>query len=94
VEKSRRKRESRERIRQWYLFTPSQTWKSEFYRAIREAARSFGITLSGIHRLRANFAQNEYEKLREQGMSGNEARQKVSKLLGHNRLGVTKSYVP
>jgi hypothetical protein len=77
-----------------YLFTPSQAWKSQFYRAVREAARALGITVSGIHRLRANFAQNEYEKMRANGLSDQEARQQVSKLLGHNRVSVMKSYVP
>ena len=77
-----------------YLFTPSGAWKSGLYRAVRKAARELGITVSGLHRLRANFAQNEYSVLRAKGLSEQEARLDVSKKLGHNRVSVTKSYVP
>ena len=77
-----------------YLFTPSRTWKSGLYRAVRKATRELGITVSGLHRLRANYAQNEYNVLREKGLSEKEARLDVSKKLGHNRVSVTKSYIP
>jgi integrase len=79
---------------QQYLFTPNRAWKSGFYAAVRKAVRELGITVSGLHRLRANFAQTEYNALREQGLSEQEARLDVSKKLGHNRVSVTKSYVP
>ena len=77
-----------------YLFTPNQAWKSAFYRAVRKAAQELGIQVSGIHRLRANFAQNEQRKLMEMGMSEHDARLAVSRMLGHNRTDVTKGYVP
>ena len=77
-----------------YLFTPNRAWKSDLYRAVRTATRQLGITVSGLHRLRANFAQNEYKALREQGLGDQDARLDVSKKLGHNRVSVTKSYVP
>jgi integrase len=77
-----------------YLFTPSRTWKSGFYSAVRKATRELGITVSGLHRLRANFAQNEYNALREQGLDDKAARLDVSRKLGHKRVNVTKSYVP
>jgi integrase len=77
-----------------YLFTPSLSWKSGLYQAVRKAARELGITVSGLHRLRANFAQNEFNALREQGLDDKAARLDVSKKLGHNRVSVTKSYIP
>jgi hypothetical protein len=77
-----------------YLFTPSRSWKQAFYQAVRKTSRRLGITVSGVHRLRANFAQNQYDTLREQGLSDRAARQAVSKDLGHNRVSVTRSYVP
>ena len=77
-----------------HKFIPNQAWKSAFYQAVRQATRELGITISGLHRLRANYAQNEYNDLREQELSDQEARQDVSKKLGHNRVSVTKSYVP
>ena len=77
-----------------YLFTPNRAWKSDLYRAVRTATRQLGITVSGLHRLRANFAQNEYSALREQGLGDQAARLDVSEKLGHNLVSVTKSYVP
>ena len=77
-----------------YIFTPSRSWKMAFYQAVRQTARELDITVSGIHRLRSNFAQNRYDQLRAQGMSEREARRKVSQELGHNRVSVTRSYVP
>jgi hypothetical protein len=61
---------------------------------VRKAARELGITVSGLQRLRANFAQNEYNALREQGLDDKEARLDVSRRLGHNRVSMTKSYIP
>ena len=77
-----------------YLFTPSRSWKSAFYQAVANAARALDIDLTGIHRLRSNFAQNLYEDLREGGMTDNQARDETSQQLGHNRREVTRSYVP
>jgi len=77
-----------------YLFNPCRSWKSAFYNAVRAAARKLGITVSGVHRLRANCFQNTYEKLTMEGLTDQEARMKVSQDAGHNRVRVTYSYVP
>jgi len=77
-----------------FLFTPNQAWKSKFYQAVRKAARELGIKISGLHRLRSNYAQAKYLSLRIKGKADREARQEVSHNLGHNRLDVTKGYVP
>ncbi len=77
-----------------FLFTPSRPWKSAFFQAVAKAARSLDIDLTGIHRLRSNFAQNLYEDLREDGLDDDRARDEISSKLGHNRREVTKSYVP
>jgi integrase len=77
-----------------YLFTPSRSWKSAFYQAVARAARALEIDLTGVHRLRSNFAQNMYEDLREEGLSEDEARDETSQQMGHNRREVTKFYVP
>lgn len=76
-----------------YLFTPSQSWKSAFYQAVRQAARELGIKISGLHRLRSNYAQEKYRKLRKQGKPDMAARLAVSQALGHNRVDVMGSYV-
>lgn len=77
-----------------YLFTPSRSWKSAFYQAVARAARALEIELTGVHRLRSNFAQNLFEDLREEGISEDEARDETSQQMGHNRREVTKCYVP
>jgi len=77
-----------------YLFDPSRSWKQAFYQAVRDAARALGIQVSGVHRLRANFAQNMHDSLVEAGKSDCSARLEVSCRLGHNRVDVTNSYIP
>ena len=57
-------------------------------------ARKLGITVSGIHRLRANFAQNEHKTGLEHGQTDRDARLQVSQKLGHNRIDVVGSYIP
>ena len=77
-----------------YLFDPSRSWKQAFYQAVREAARELGIQVQGVHRFRSNYAQNVFEKLKDDGKSDREARWEVSRRLGHNRVEVTNSYIP
>ncbi len=77
-----------------YLFTPSASWRAGFRRTVREATKTLGIEISGVHRLRANFAQNKYQDFLTQGMDEREARRSVSELLGHARIDVTYKYVP
>ncbi|MHC1733447.1 MAG: tyrosine-type recombinase/integrase [Bacteroidales bacterium] len=77
-----------------YLFTPSASRRAGFRRTVRDATRELGIEISGVHRLRANFAQEKYMDFLAQGMDEREARLKVSELLGHARIDVTYKYVP
>ncbi len=77
-----------------YLFTPSASWRAGFRRTVREATKALGIEISGVHRLRANFAQNKYQTFLNQGMDEREARRRVSELLGHARIDVTYKYIP
>ena len=50
-----------------FLFTPNQAWKSKLYQEVRQAARELGIKVSGLHRLRSNYAQDKYLELRQKG---------------------------
>lgn len=77
-----------------YLFTPSASWRAGFRRTVREATRALGIEISGVHRLRANFAQKKYQDYLAQGMVEREARRNISELLGHARIDVTYKYIP
>ena len=63
-------------------------------RKVSQVAQELDNLVPGVHRLRANFAQNDQEELMEQGMNKTEARLAVSRTLGHNRIDMTKGYVP
>lgn len=76
------------------IFRPTRSWKQAFYQVVRKAARELGIQISGVHRLRSNYAQNVHKDLMLKGRSDREARREVSHRLGHNRLEVTNSYIP
>jgi integrase len=77
-----------------YLFTPSASWQAGFRRTVRDATRELGIEISGVHQLRANYAQNKYVDFLAQGMDDHGARGRVSELLVHARIDVTYKYVP
>ncbi len=77
-----------------YLFTPSASWRSGFRRTVAEATKALGIGISGVHRLRANYAQTKFDAFLAQGLDEREARRMVSELLGHARIDVTYKYVP
>jgi integrase len=77
-----------------YLFNPNRKWKRQFWQELRKATRALNIETSGVHRLRANFAQDLHAALMKAGASDQAARQTVSEALGHNRTSVTGSYVP
>jgi integrase len=76
------------------IFRPNQAWKAAFSQAVRRAARALGIGISGVHRLRANYAQKIHKDLMKEGKTDRQARLEVSRRLGHNRVGVTNSYIP
>lgn len=76
-----------------YIFTPSREWKRKFWQEVRKATRALDIETSGIHRLRANFAEKLLDDLMSAGAPENSARQTLAEALGHNRISVTGSYV-
>ncbi len=77
-----------------YFFTPSQSWCTGFRIAIQKACTDLKIDGSGVHRLRATYAQLQYIQRRLKGLDDHQARLEVSRLLGHNRLDVTFAYIP
>lgn len=79
---------------QQFIFSPKRSWKQAFYVAITNATIALKIDVKGVHRLRSNFAQNTYNELIDKGVTDGEARDQVSKALGHNRRDVTHGYIP
>lgn len=77
-----------------FIFTPSASWRAGFRRTVLDTTKELGIGISGVHRLRANFAQNRYLEFLDQGLDNREARRQISTLLGHARIDVTYKYVP
>lgn len=77
-----------------FLFSPKSSWKNALYQAVSKAANSLDIEVSGVHRLRSNYAQNLYTELQGEGLSEDQARDIISKNLGHNRRDVTHNYIP
>jgi integrase len=77
-----------------YLFTPSQSWKVALGYAVFKVTQDLGISASGMHRFRSNYAQARYDELIAEGKTDREARKQVSRELGHQRTSVTNSYIP
>jgi integrase len=77
-----------------YYFTPKESWCANFRTTVQKATKTLGIEGSGVHRLRATYAQLEYVRHRLDGLEDEKVRHAVSKLLGHNRLDVTYAYIP
>lgn len=77
-----------------FLFTSNASWRSGFRQTVRDTTKELCIEISGVHRLRSNFAQNKYLEFLSLGMDEREARQRVSELLGHARIDVTYKFVP
>ena len=77
-----------------YFFTPSESWCANFRTTVQKACLAQGLDGSGVHRLRSTYAQLQYTRFRSEGMTDEEARLKVSHLLGHERISVTSIYVP
>jgi len=77
-----------------WIFRPTQSWKHAFYQAVRKAARELGIQISGVHRLRSNYAGQSYQSKLTTGKCQRAAMQEVSSDMGHNRTDVLGSYIP
>jgi len=77
-----------------FLFTPRASWRAGFRRVVGEATKALEIELSGVHRLRANYAQEKYQMFLNEGFTDHESRRRVSELLGHARIDVTYKYIP
>lgn len=65
-----------------------------FGRTALDTTKELGIGISGVHWLRANYAQNRYLEFLAQGMDDRGVRRQISELLGHARIDVTYKYVP
>ncbi len=63
-------------------------------RHVKTVCQRLGIAEKGTHGFRHHYAISEYLRLRMSGLTDRQARRAVSRLLGHNRIDVTYSYIP
>jgi hypothetical protein len=77
-----------------YYFTPKESWCANFRSTVQKVCLQNEIGISGVHRLRATYAQLKYTEFRIADMNDFKARKAVSTLLGHNRTDVTFHYIP
>jgi hypothetical protein len=78
-----------------YLFgPPNQSWKDAISYAVFKVTQDLGISASGMHRFRSNYARARYDELLAEGKTEREARKQVARELGHRRTSVTNSYIP
>lgn len=66
----------------------------ELTRAVARACAAAGVPCRGVHGFRHTWALRQFRHLQGLGYVEVGARQMVSWWLGHNRLGVTVSYIP
>jgi hypothetical protein len=78
-----------------YLFgPPNQSWKDAISYAVFKVTQDLGISASGMHRFRSNYARARYDELLAEGKTEREARKQVARELGYQRTSVTYSYIP
>ncbi len=80
--------------RDGYVFQGRRSMAVRTRNAVRQACRHLGEPCYSTHGFRKCYAQEQYRELRAEGLADKEARLDVSRLLGHNRLDVTYSYIP
>ena len=70
-----------------------QVGYSEYREALKEVVQSTGQEWNGTHSLRYDYAQNEYQEMRENGATDSEALSTISLNMGHSREGITTHYL-
>lgn len=76
-----------------WLFLNGPAVARRLQEAIRNACDDLGIKRRGIHGLRGTFAERYIIERMNAGLSEDDARDELTRLLGHNRRAVTYSYV-
>jgi integrase len=73
-----------------------QSWKDGLERAVRRACDELGFKRRGVHGFRATAAGEYFNRQRALGYSDREARQALTRWLGHapGSVDVTYVYVP
>lgn len=70
------------------------SWGRQVEVLVEEACAELGIKCLSTHGLRASAAQRTLDDQIESGVDERTARRNVSRMLGHNRTNVTRSYAP
>jgi integrase len=69
-------------------------WTRQIEMLVAAACAKLDIKCLGTHGFRANAAQRTLDDLLELGVDERSAHKQVSRLLGHRRTSVTRSYTP
>jgi integrase len=76
------------------VFRDRKTLGRAYERELRRVCREeLNISHSRTHDLRSLWANGMYDRLRETGATDRQARQEVSRMLGHGRLAVLRHYL-
>ena len=67
--------------------------QNDYRNDLKQAAFVSGQEYHGIHGLRWNFAQENYDDFRSQGLTREEACKEVSELMSHHRWDITRHYL-
>jgi integrase len=67
--------------------------QNEYCNDLKQAAFASGQEYQGTHGLRWNFAQENYDDFRSQGLTHDEACKEVSELMSHHRPEITRHYL-
>jgi hypothetical protein len=64
-----------------------------YIKELKQAMTQTGQKWQGTHGLRYSYAQTKFDQYQKDGLTAEQARQKVSNDLGHNRIDITDHYL-
>lgn len=66
---------------------------SEYREVLKEATEATNQEWKGTHSLRYDYANNQHQKNKENGMSESESKAQISLDMGHSRMEITEHYL-
>ena len=66
---------------------------SEYRESLKEAVENTNQEFHGTHSLRYDYANNQHQENKENGMSESESKARISLSMGHSRIEITEHYL-